>query len=517
MDQAVPKQPSPISPPAPPCLFVLFGSDGDLAKRKLLPSLFHLERSGLLPDAFVVVGFSRVAIPDVQYRKEVFSLLEDSIATGDFDASSAEKVAKRFHGYTGDFLKFGEDSVFATYLQKLDKVSGSHGNMLFYLATPPEFFEAITNSLAKLDLLNQSEGWRRIVLEKPFGRDLKSAQALNLSLGKVAKESQIYRIDHYLGKETVENILVFRFGNGIFEPIWNRNYIDSIQITVAETLGVEHRASFYEKEGALRDMVSSHMLQLLSLVAMESPVSFRAEDVQNEKVKALKSIRLLSPDDAIRGQYGESRIGKRTIPAYREEPGVARGSMIETYVAMKLEIDNWRWAGVPFYIRVGKRLPVRNAEIAIQFKGAPFQNFRDAGMGHMPQNFLVLQLQPEQKIEFNFCAKIPGPSIRMGEVKMSFDYRDFFARIPSTGYETMLYDCMQGDEALFTRADQVEESWRVITPILNEWIAKSPKDFPNYASGSSGPSSADELLRRDGRKWRTFEPPEDLLKSDGVK
>jgi glucose-6-phosphate 1-dehydrogenase len=506
MDQVAPKQSSPISPPAPPCLFVLFGSGGDLAKRKLIPSLYHLARSGLLPDAFAVVGFSRSALPDEQYRKEVFTLLKDSIGAADFDSVFAEKLANRFYRYSGDLTKLDDDRDFASYLRKLDKEIKTQGNILFYLATPPEFFGSIATSLAKLELLTETEGWRRVVVEKPFGRDLISARALNLSLSKVAKESQIYRIDHYLGKEMVQNILVFRFGNGIFEPIWNRRYIDSVQITVAETLGVEHRAAFYEQEGALRDMVSSHMLQLLSLIAMEPPVSFGADDVQNEKVKALKSIREFSSEDAVRGQYGPGQTEGHTVPPYRGEPGVSPDSVIETYVAMKLEIDNWRWAGVPFYIRVGKRLPVHHSEIAIQFKGAPFQNFRDAGMSHMPQNFLVLQLQPEEKIGLNFCAKVPGPSIRMGEVKMAFDYRDFFARAPSTGYETMLYDCMKGDEALFMRADQVEQSWRVITPILDEWAKKMPEGFPNYASGSWGPEAADELLARDGRKWRALEP-----------
>ena len=345
-----------------------------------------------------------------------------------------------------------------------------------------------------------------MVIEKPFGHDLESAQALNHSLGLILKEDQIYRIDHYLGKEMVQNIMVFRFANGMFEPTWNRRHIDSVQITVAETLGVESRAAYYDKVGALRDMVGNHLFQILSLVAMEPPTSFNADDVRDEEIKVLKSIRPFTPQDVIRntvrGQYGTGVVEGALAPPYRSEPGIAKQSETETYFAMKLELDNWRWAGVPFYLRTGKRLTNRVTEVAIQLKCAPFELFRQVSSLPLVSNFLVMQIQPEEKISLNFTVKVPGPTIRLRDGQMTFEYEDFLHKLPSTGYETLLYDCMRGDKTLFRRADQVEQSWQAIMPVLRAWETAKPNVFPNYASGTAGPTEADLLLNNDGRSWR---------------
>lgn len=488
------------------CLLVIFGAGGDLTKRMLIPAIYNLEKSGLLPEKFAVVGFSIEKMSDDQFRKNVVSALKKEVKSGDLDPAIMHRLVKRFHYFQGDLLKIEGNHHFKSFLLKTDRHYGTQGNILFYLATPPDLFGGIAHALSHLGLTHEDQGWRHVVLEKPFGHDLESAIALNQSLSLVLRENQIYRIDHYLGKETVQNILVFRFANGIYEPIWNRRYIDSVQITVAETLGVEHRAAYYEHAGALRDMVSSHVLQLLTLVAMEAPGSFQADDVRDEKVKVLKAIKPLMPEDVlrqtVRGQYDRGVINGQAVPAYRDEPGVSKQSAIETYVAMKLEVENWRWSGVPFYVRVGKRLPDRYTEIAIQFKSAPFQMFRDTHEGVLPPNFLVMHIQPQEKIALDFTAKVPGPSVHLGGVRMEFNYVDFFGRIPSTGYETLLHDCMSGDGTLFRRADQVEWSWRAIMPILDVWSALHPKEFPNYSSGSWGPEDAEMLLKRDGRQWR---------------
>jgi glucose-6-phosphate 1-dehydrogenase len=381
-------------------------------------------------------------------------------------------------------------------LDQVDRECGTQGNYLYYLSTPPSVFSEIVRHLGAQNLARESDGrWRRVIVEKPFGTDLASAQQLNRELREVLEEGQIYRIDHYLGKETVQNIMAFRFANGIFEPIWSRLYIDHVQITVAEAVGVEGRGNYYETAGALRDMVQNHMFQLLALVAMEPPGSFEANAVRDERVKVLHAIQPMASEDVItrtvRGQYH----------GYRSEKNVAPQSPVETYVALKLFIDNWRWAGVPFYLRTGKSLTKRVSEVVIQFKRAPFMLFRETSVGRLHRNSLVLQIQPAEGIRLSFQAKVPGPLVRLGEVNMSFNYSDYFGAKPSTGYERLLYDCMTNDATLFHRADMVEGGWSVVTPILDVWKALPPRSFPNYQPGTWGPKEADELLERDGQHW----------------
>jgi glucose-6-phosphate 1-dehydrogenase len=386
-------------------------------------------------------------------------------------------------------------------------VERDHGakNCFYYLATAPGFFSPIVKLLGAAKMTDESTGWRRVIIEKPFGRDYDSACQLNNEIREVLKEKQIYRIDHYLGKETVQNIMVFRFSNGIFEPIWNRRYIDHVQITVAETVGVESRGGYYEAAGTLRDMVPNHIFQLISLTAMEPPISFDADVVRDEQAKILKAIAPMSPEEvltrSVRGQYGEGFNGEEHMPAYRSEAGVSPTSRTETFVALKLFIDNWRWADVPFYIRTGKRMPKRATEIAIQFKRAPLLLFRKTNVEELTPNRLVLHLQPDEGIELSFGAKIPGPLVRIGGVKMNFEYKDYFGTTPSTGYERLLYDCMLGDATLFQRSDMVETAWGVVAPIQDVWEALPPRKFPNYAAGTWGPEEAEELLTNDNRRW----------------
>jgi len=394
-------------------------------------------------------------------------------------------------------------------LAKVDQEHTTHGNHFYYLATAANYFGLIVEQLAANGLMDEGQHWRRVIVEKPFGHDLESAKALNQQLLKVVKEDQIYRIDHYLGKETVQNIMAFRFANGIFEPIWNRRYIDHVQISVAETVGVESRGSYYDQAGALRDMVPNHIMQLISLTAMEPPVSFRADSVRDEQGKILHAIQPLSAEDVlsktVRGQYGEGVVNGQRVLAYRSEQDVPSDSRTETYVAMKLQIDNWRWADVPFYLRTGKALAAHNTHIVIQFRQAPFVLFRDTPVENLMPNQLILHIQPEEGISLRFAAKVPGPNMRLGAVDMNFEYQDYFGSQPSTGYERLLYDCMIGDATLFQRADMVEAGWCVVSPVLDVWKALPPRSFPNYAAGSWGPKDADELLERDGRHWRNFE------------
>lgn len=490
------------------CVLVIFGARGDLSRRKLIPAVYHLAQAKHLPQKFQVVGFARDEITRDVFRRFAYSAIEEQIAKTDFNQKLAQELTDRFHYFRGDIHNQESFSQFSKILDTIDREQHAGGNRIYYFATPPGLFAELANRIAEAGMTSQSHGWRRIIIEKPFGHDLESAKALNESLGRILKEEQIYRIDHYLGKETVQNILVFRFANGIFEPTWNRRYIDSIQITVAETLGVEQRAAYYEQAGALRDMVSSHLLQLLCLVAMEPPTSFSADDVRDEKVKALKAIKPLSPEDVaqqvVRGQYNRGRVEGTFYPGYHSEPGVSGESRTETFVALKLELDNWRWAGVPFYLRTGKRLAKRATEIAIQFKCAPFELFRHAHTGALPSNFLVMRIQPDEGMTLSFSAKAPGPEIRLGSVEMDFKYVDYFGHVPSTGYETLLYDCINGDRTLFRRADQVECSWQAIMPILDVWNGSWPRDLPTYPSGSWGPSAANQMLEREGRRWRNI-------------
>ncbi|HKH47685.1 MAG TPA: glucose-6-phosphate dehydrogenase [Thermoanaerobaculia bacterium] len=498
-------QEAPQLQPAPPCTMVIFGATGDLTKRKLFPALYNLATEGLLAEELAIVGVGRYEMSTDALREKLKADL-NTFATGALDAKRAGWLLERL-SYVG-----GELGDPATYerlraeLERVDKERGTQGNVLFYLAIPPDLFCDTIQRLAGAGLTEENEHWRRVVIEKPFGHDLESAQALNRQIREVLREKQIYRIDHYLGKETVQNIMAFRFANGIFEPIWNRRYIDHVQITVAETVGVEQRGGYYEQAGALRDMVQNHMFQLLAFTAMEPPISFAADVVRDERVKVLYAVRPLSHEDVlhqtVRGQYGPGMIDGHPAPGYREEKGVSPTSNTETFAALKLQIDNWRWGDVPFYLRTGKRLPSRVTEIAIQFKRAPFQLFRGTAVEHLSSNLLVLHIQPDEGISLHFQAKVPGPDVHLGKVKMHFQYEDYFGQTPSTGYETLLYDVMTGDSTLFHRSDMVEAGWSVVAPILDVWQALPPRNFPNYEAASWGPKEADELIQKDGRKWR---------------
>jgi glucose-6-phosphate 1-dehydrogenase len=498
-----------IGKPGDPCIMVIFGAAGDLTGRKLIPALYNLARANLLSRDFAVVGVARAPMSKEDFRKKIFEDVKN-FCTKAVDDELWEWFVGRFYYFQADF---NDDTLYGRlkeFLAKIDREHSTHQNFFFYMATAPNYFGPVVEKLAANGLMNQSDGyWRRVVIEKPFGHDLESAKALNQKLLSVADEKQIYRIDHYLGKETVQNILAFRFANGIFEPIWNRRYIDHVQISVAETVGVEQRGGYFDRAGSLRDMVPNHIMQLISLTAMEPPISFDANAVRDEQAKILHAIQPMSDEDVlgrtVRGQYGEGTEDGERVPAYRSEPGVPPDSRTETFVAIKVSIDNWRWADVPFYLRTGKRLPVRNTHIVIQFRRAPFVLFRDTPVEHLMPNQLVLHIQPEEGISLRFAAKVPGPVMRLGTVDMNFEYQEYFGRQPSTGYERLLHDCMIGDQTLFQRADMVEAGWCVVNPVLEIWKALPPRNFPNYPAGTWGPKEADELLERDGRRWRNFE------------
>lgn len=507
-------QPAAAAEIAPPCIMVIFGASGDLTKRKLIPALYNLKHSNSLSDNFAVVGVARVEMSDDEFRRR---LREDmnQFATDEIDDEEWQWLAQRLFYMSGDF---DDDQTYArikTRVEELDQQHQTAGNCVFYLATAPQYFAPIVKQLGRVELTNEVDDgpWRRVVIEKPFGRDLESARQLNQEIKQVLDEDQIYRIDHYLGKETVQNIMVFRFGNGMFEPIWNRQYVDSVQITAAEKVGVEQRGAYYEGTGALRDMVPNHLLQLVTLTAMEPPVSFQANSVRDEQVKVLHAIQCPAPEEAakrtVRGQYDAGEIDGKPAPAYRAEPNVAPDSNVETYVGLKLLIDNWRWADVPFYLRTGKRLGARDTEIAIRFKRAPYVMFRNTPIERMNRNRLVLHIQPDEGISVRFGAKIPGSTMNIGAVDMEFDYEDYFGDTPSTGYERLLHDCMAGDATLFQRADQVEAGWTVVEPIQRAWQEGPPPDFPNYKAGTWGPIEADEMLKRDGQ-WREWEQTSNL-------
>jgi glucose-6-phosphate 1-dehydrogenase len=500
--EATERQPPP--PAAPPGLMVIFGASGDLTRRKLVPALFNLRRSGLLPEEFAVLGISRQPITDEEFRKRVGKDLAECDEHDDPDCR--EWILRRVSYLSGDVDQPELYEQMKARLASLATEFKTGGNVLFYLAVAPALFAPVVTHLGSSGLAEEDTGrWRRVVIEKPFGQDLASAHALNRDIGQVLKETQIYRIDHYLGKETVQNILAFRFGNGVFEPIWNRRYIDHVQITASETVGVEQRGGYYDRSGALRDMVPNHLFQLISLTAMEPPNSFDADAVRDEQTKVLRAIDPFSPEEvlrqSVRGQYGPGLLNGEPRVAYRAEPSVPADSTTETFVALKLFVENWRWADVPFYLRTGKALPKRETTITIQFKRPPFLLFRDTPVEQLNPNRLVLHLQPDEGISLSFGAKIPGPQLRLGNVDMSFDYTDYFGSAPSTGYERLLYDCMTGDATLFQRADMVEAGWAVVEPILDVWKALPPRDFPNYASGTCGPREAAELMTRSGREW----------------
>jgi glucose-6-phosphate 1-dehydrogenase len=492
-----------------PCVMVIFGAAGDLTKRKLLPSIYNLLRQNLLSREFAIVGVSRDDFNTEKFRKHVKDSLHQ-FCEG-CDQELAEWLTNHSYYVQGEFDNPDLYARLGQQLAAIDKQHNTHENYFFYLAIAPQFFATAVQQLGCSGLSDEKNGtWRRVIVEKPFGRDLDSAKELNTAIKKVLGEDQIYRIDHYLGKETVQNLLVFRFGNGLFEPIWSRNYIDHVQITVGETVGVEGRGGYYETSGTLRDMVPNHIMQLITLTAMEPPISFAADAVRDEQAKVLRAIHPMSAQDVIhnsvRGQYGPgtSTKGER-LPGYRQETSVDPASKTETFIALKLTIDNWRWAGVPIYLRTGKRMARRHTEIAIQFKRAPFVLFRDTDVEHLPQNQLVINVQPEEGIALRFGAKIPGPLVKIGPVDMDFNYSNYFGgEAAQTGYEVLLYDCMIGDATLFQRADMVEAGWSIVDPVLDVWKALPPREFPNYAAASWGPREAEDLLARDGRHWRNL-------------
>ncbi|WP_242345384.1 glucose-6-phosphate dehydrogenase [Anaeromyxobacter terrae] len=490
--------PAPLERPADAASIVIFGGTGDLARRKLFPSLWNLWSNGLLPADVAVIGVGRKIASDAAYREEIGASVRRFGACPPQDDRSFGQFLERIFVVQG---AFDDPATYGWLKARLAEVSARHrtgGNVLFYLATPPTAFGTIVRRLDAAGLAREAQGWRRVVVEKPFGRDLASAKALGAELHAVLREDQIFRIDHYLGKETVQNILVFRFANGVFEPIWNRRYVDHVQITVAEDLGVEGRGAYYESAGALRDVVQNHVLQLVTLVAMEPLTSLAADAVHAEKVKVLQAIRATG---AVRGQYGEGTIAGVQVPAYRSEPDVDPHSTIETYAAVRLDIDSWRWSGVPFYVRSGKRLARRCTEIVVQFRRPPLMLFQQSGVGEIEPNRLHIHIQPDEAISFDIKAKAPGAAIRVEDVRLSFDYRSIGEGCAATGYERLLYDALVGDSTLFHRADMVEAAWRIVTPILEAWSSRPAPDFPNHPAGSWGPPAADKLLRRDGRRW----------------
>ena len=490
-----------------PHVVVLFGATGDLAHRKVVPALFHLWVGSLLPERFALVCFGRRPFSDQEIRASLRTSLDKHARITPVDEERWAAFASRITYHQGGFDEPAAYASLSTKLAAIDTASGTDGNRLYYLATPASSFPEIVRSLgaAGLDHEKADGGWRRIVIEKPFGRDLETAVKLNREVGKVFRESQVYRIDHYLGKETVRNILIFRFGNLIFEPIWHRRYIDHVQITVAESIGVEGRGAFYEETGALRDILQNHLLQLLTLVAMEPPANLEAEALRDEKVKVLRAIRPIPVEkvdqSVVRGQYGPGWVGATEAPGYRSEPSVDPASETETFVAARLEIDDWRWAGVPFYLRAGKRLPKRATEIAIQFKDVPQHLFPTVGDEPEP-NLLVIRIQPDEGILMRFAAKVPGLGIDVRPVNMDFAYGSAFTVESPDAYETLILDALLGDASLFTRADEVEAAWRIVDPIIDAWIAGPEPELPNYTSGTWGPDAADELLTREGRRWR---------------
>jgi glucose-6-phosphate 1-dehydrogenase len=489
-----------------PAVIVIFGASGDLTKRKLLPALFHLEQAGLLPEQVRIVGVA---------RRDLGRAFAEDMEEGIIEFGGVKEGAEKLDDFVGKIgyhaMNFDDDAGYAalkTLLEGYDRDYGTRGNRLFYLATAPEYFADIVHRLGAHGMAKPEVGTARIIIEKPFGHDLESARELNDDVDTVFNESQIFRIDHYLGKETVQNVLVFRFANGIFEPIWNRNFVDHVQITAAESIGIEGRGPFYEKAGALRDVVQNHVMELLSFITMEPPASFAAEAVRREKIKVWSSIKPLNIFDCVRGQYGPGIIGNQKVKGYREEDRVDPDSRTETYAAVRLEIENWRWAGVPFYLRAGKRLAARATEITIQFKQPPMLLFGAgvAGGCDIQPNIITMRIQPDEGISLRFGAKVPGPQMAVCPVVMDFSYEKAFGASSANGYERLLLDAMLGDATLFAHRDGVETTWALYTPVLEAWAKKYPQTFPNYAAGTWGPQCGDELIGRDGHTWHTIVP-----------
>ncbi len=496
--------------PEESCAFVIFGASGDLTTRKLVPAIYNLAAQNLLPKGFAIIGFAITEWSDAQFRKKMLEAVKESPEVGRFRPSVWEKFASSLHYITADFESPKGYERLTQLLKELDSACGCAGNRLFYLATAPSFFDDIVRNLGRHGFVakdGQQRGWTRVIVEKPFGQDLESARKLNAMTHRVFREEQIYRIDHYLGKDTVQNILAFRFANSIIEPIWNRHYIDHVQVTAAESIGIGHRGKYFEEAGTLRDMFQNHLMQLLSLVAMEPPVRNDPESVRDHKTDVLKAVVPFDPeqlgDVAVRGQYGAGVVDGEPVIGYRQEEDVAPDSTTETYAALRLQIDNWRWADVPFFIRSGKRLPKKLTEIIVQFKRAPHMFFPRSAYNQIEPNQLVIRIQPDEGISLRLGAKMPGPEMYVQQVMMNFSYSGAFGEYPATAYETLLLDAMQGDPTLFNRNDSVELAWEVLSPILDTWAAtRSFTHFPNYAAGTWGPESADALLARDGRVWK---------------
>lgn len=492
-----------------PCALVIFGASGDLTQRKLIPALYNLAITRQLPPSFSVIGFGRTVMSDEEFRRRMREAVSEFSRTGLKDESAWGRFAQGLYYVYGPYDKPEGHQRLKKSLAEIDRQEPAGFNRIFYLATPPDLYAPVIEQIAAAGLDREAElrgGHTRIVIEKPFGRDLATARELNDQVRKVFDESQVYRIDHYLGKETVQNILVFRFGNAVFEPIWNRLYVDHVQITAAESVGVENRGGYYERAGVIRDMFQNHLLELLCLTAMEPPVAFAADAVRDEKVKLLRAIRAIAPDAvaemAVRGQYGRGRIGNTEVPGYREEPGVASDSTTETYAAVKFVIDNWRWEGVPFYLRSGKRLAKKITEIAIQFKRPPLLLFQAAAIEQPNPNALVLRIQPDEEISLTFEVKTPGPDICVNSLSLDFNYATAFGASPPEAYETLLLDCMQGDSTLFTRGDWVELAWSLVNPSLQGGNATRPQNLFSYEAASWGPKEADAFIEKDGRRWR---------------
>ncbi len=491
------------------CTLVIFGASGDLAKRKLVPALWSMFQGRVLPEPFAVIGVARSEMTNEQFRARMREAIAEFARVQPPTQRVWDRFAQALFYYTGDPANPDLYSGLREYLRQVEQERGTGGNRLFYCATPPSLYPPLVRRLGEAGLNRPPEGsggWVRIVIEKPFGRDLASARALNQVVASVFAEDQVYRIDHYLGKETVQNVLVFRWANGIFEPLWNRNHVDHVQITVGETIGVEARGAYYEEAGALRDMIQNHILQLLCLVAMEPPVTFDADPVRDEKTKVMRALRPIAPDEvdrvAVRGQYGPGFIGGQRVVGYREEKGVSAESITDTYAALRLEVDNWRWAGVPFFLRTGKRLAKRTSEIAVQFRRTPHLVFRRNPEILAEPNLLVLRIQPDEGMSLSFGAKLPGPELRIKPVEMDFDYGRAFGGEPPEAYERLLLDAMKGDATLYARGEWVDLAWELLGPVQEAWATGDPKKFPNYEAGSWGPAEADALIEQSGRHWR---------------
>ena len=500
-------------PPGDPCIMVIFGASGDLTKRLLMPALYNLACDRLLPAQFAIVGMAMDTWTTEAFRERMSHDIREFSTRPEFDAAVWDGFVRNLYYTPGKFDDLGAYQTLARLVEQLDTQYQAQGNVLFYMATPPVVFGMISGNLDKAGFKRQERGWKRIIVEKPFGHDLQSAIALNQEILSYWTENQIYRIDHYLGKETVQNILAFRFSNGMFEPLWNKNYVDHIQFTVAETVGVEGRGNYYERSGVLRDMIQNHMFQMLAYVGMEPPTSFKADDIRNEKAKLLSAVRIMSPEavrhDTARGQYGPgSKSDGSKAAGYREEKDVDPQSNTETFAAMRLFIDNWRWEGVPVYLRSGNSLWKKDTEIMVQFKKAPEVLFHDTPVDSLASNQLIFHIQPDQGIEVRFQAKRPGPSMSLQKVNMYFSYGEAFKAARGTGYETLIHDCMSGEATLFSRTDLVETAWRIAQPLLDSWANESASEFPNYPVGSWGPKSAFDLIERDGRKWLETLSPE---------